>query len=63
VGKGFRCSFYDDIVCPHKKSEKSVVLGKCEKCPHYLRFLHEMDGEEERFFDEVDGIRREGKWV
>ena len=45
--KGFPCSFNDDVVCPYKKSDKFALLGKCKKCPHYLRFLREMDEEDE----------------
>jgi hypothetical protein len=58
VGKGFRCNFSDGVVCPHKKSEKSFVWSKCEKCVHYLRFVREIE-EEEEFFEEIDRIGRE----
>jgi hypothetical protein len=54
------CLFFDDVFCSFRKSEKSGIMNRCFKCPHYLRFLRFMEEEEEEFWDEVDRIREYG---
>jgi len=55
----FRCSFWDDVFCSHQKYDKPVLLDRCLTCSHYLRFLREMDEEDERVMAEIDKIREE----
>lgn len=57
MGKSLQCSFLLDVLCPHKKYKGFRVFGKCFKCPHYLKFLREMEDEEQKFFDEVERVR------
>lgn len=59
--KVFRCSFFDVVLCSFKKNGKFVVLHRCMKCSHYVRFMRGMEQEEDEFFDEVDRVRREGR--
>jgi hypothetical protein len=37
-------------------------MARCFKCPHYRRFEHVMDEEDEKIMDEIDEIRRTGVW-
>jgi len=51
--------FMLDVLCSYVKSEKFVgAMDRCMKCPHYLRFLREMDEEDEKVMDEIDRMRR-----
>jgi len=54
------CMFFDDVFCSFRKEEGSYVMGRCFKCPHYLRFEREMDEEDKKTMDEFDEIRRTG---
>ena len=54
------CMFFSDILCSFRKSEKFGVMDRCLKCPHYFRFLREMEEEDERVMDEIDKIRKYG---
>jgi hypothetical protein len=57
--KSFSCLFLLDVLCSYVTSEKFVgVMDRCMKCPHYLRFLREMDEEDEKVMDEIDRMRR-----
>ena len=56
----FRCSFWDDVFCSFKRSDKSVFMSRCLKCPHYKKFEREMEREELEFWDEVDRTRGKG---
>jgi len=47
------------VFCSHQKYDKPVLLNRCLTCSHYLRFLREMDEEDERVMDEIDRIREE----
>ena len=55
--KPFECIFLSGIVCSFQKYGKPVLLARCDHCEHYLRFVREMEEEEDKFFDEVDKIR------
>jgi len=56
------CVFFDDVLCSFRKSKKFVVMGRCFKCSHYLRFLRVMADEDEKVMDEIDRIRRGESW-
>lgn len=51
------CVFLDDVLCSYRKSEEFGVMERCFRCPHYRRFIREMDKEEEEFFEEVERAR------
>lgn len=55
--KPFTCIFLSDVVCSFQKYGHAVLLRRCDTCEYYLRFVREMEEEEEKFFDEVDKIR------
>ena len=54
------CMFLPDVLCSYRKNEKFGVMSRCLKCPHYMRFLREMEEEEEKFWKDVDRIRKYG---
>jgi len=56
------CAFLPDVLCSFRKSEKFGIMDRCFKCSHYLRFMCEMDEEDERVMDEIDEIHRTGVW-
>ena len=58
--KVLSCFFRRDVLCFFRKSEKSGVMSRCFKCPHYFRFMREMQEEEDAFFEEVERIRKYG---
>jgi hypothetical protein len=53
------CVFFPDVLCSSRKSEKFGIMNRCFKCPHYFRFMREMQEEDERVMDEIDRERRE----
>lgn len=55
-----KCVFWDDVLCSFRKSEKFTVMNRCFSCPHYLRFMREMDDEDRRLDDEVLFIQKYG---
>jgi len=61
--KLFSCFFLPDVLCIFRKNENFGVMSRCLKCPHYQRFLREMEEEEEELWDEVDRTRKYGRWV
>jgi len=54
------CVLLPDVLCSFRESEQFGVMNRCLKCPHYFRFLKEMDEEEEEFFEEAEKIRKYG---
>jgi len=54
------CGFLLDVLCSYRKDAKFAIMGRCLKCPHYVRFMREMDEEDERVMDEIDKQRRAG---
>jgi len=54
------CMFLDDVLCSFRKSEKSAIMNRCWKCPHFKRFKREMDEEDEKVMAEIDRIRKYG---
>jgi len=54
------CVFLLDVLCSYRRSEKVTIMARCWKCPHYVRFMREMDEEDERMMNEVDEERRTG---
>ena len=54
------CLFLVGVLCSFRKSEKSYIMNRCFECPHYKRFLKEMQEEEDAFFEEVERIRKYG---
>jgi len=54
------CVFLTDVLCPRRKSEREKVMDECFSCPHYLRFMKEMDEADEAMMDEIDFIREYG---
>jgi len=49
----------DEVLCSFRKDLKPVVMDRCLKCSHYLRFMAEMEEEDERVMNEIDEERRE----
>ena len=58
--KLFSCFFLPDVLCSFRNNENFAIMNRCLKCPHYKRFLREMDEEDERVMDEIDKIRKYG---
>jgi len=56
--KVLSCLFLPDVLCSYRKTEGFYVMDRCAKCPHYIRFMADMEEEEERFFEEVERLRR-----
>lgn len=56
--KVLSCVFFDDVLCSLRRHEKVRIMSRCFRCSHYLRFVREMEKEEEEFFEEVERIRR-----
>ena len=56
--KPLSCFFLPDVLCSYRKTEKFYVMDRCVKCRHYNTFMSEMEEEEDRFFEEVERIRR-----
>ena len=54
------CIFLLDVLCSHRKTEDFRPMARCFTCKHYLRFLREMEEEEDNFFVECDKIRKFG---
>lgn len=54
------CVFFDDVLCSFRRSEKFGIMNRCLKCPHYRRFMRDMEEEEERVWAEIDRIRKYG---
>ena len=52
------CVFSEKVLCSHRKSVKVYIMDRCWECSELARFEREMDEEEEKFFDEVDEVRR-----
>ena len=52
------CLFLLDVLCSFRRYEGFGFMKRCETCVHYLRFLREMEKEEDEFFEEVDRLRR-----
>jgi hypothetical protein len=55
--KVLSCAFWDNVSCSFRKIEEFGIMARCLKCPHYLRFVREMDEEDERVMDEIDEVR------
>lgn len=60
--KQLPCLYELDVLCPFRKSEKVRIMRRCEKCPHYAKFVRDMEEEEEEFWEEADRIRKYGGW-
>jgi len=58
--KLFSCFFLLDVLCSFRKGERFGVMNRCFKCPHYRRFMREMEEEDVRVMDEIDRIRKYG---
>ena len=54
------CFFLVDVLCLYRKSDTSRPIERCFRCPHHLRFMREVEEEEDKFFDECDKIRKYG---
>jgi hypothetical protein len=53
-GKLLSCAFLPDVLCSYRKDAKFGVMARCFKCPHYVRFIREMDQEDEEIDKEVE---------
>lgn len=54
------CLFLLDVLCSFRKYEKFGVMDRCLECPHYKKFLREMDKQDEMFWDEEARVRKYG---
>jgi len=55
------CIFLDGVLCSYRKDGDDFrPMERCFSCSHYLRFLREMEEEEEKVFAEFDRIRKYG---
>lgn len=61
--KPLSCPFSDKVLCSYLKYEGSGIMSRCFKCAHYLRFVREMDDDDERMMEKMDEIHRTGVWV
>jgi hypothetical protein len=52
------CVFTNDVVCSYRKSVKVRMMDRCFECSELARFERKMEEEEEKFFNEVDEVRR-----
>lgn len=57
--KSFPCNFELGVVCPHKKTARFALFGRCFKCSHYQKFMRDMDEEDQRVMDEIERERDE----
>jgi len=58
LSKVLPCLFFKDVLCSYRKSVKVYMMDRCFGCSELARFEREMHEEEEKFFDEVDEVRR-----
>jgi hypothetical protein len=54
--KSFSCVFSSHVVCSFRKSERSGIMNRCLRCPHYKKFMCEMDEEDAREGAEIEDI-------
>lgn len=54
------CFFLSEVLCFYRETEELGVMSRCLKCPHYERFMSEMEREEGEFFDEAHKIWKYG---
>jgi hypothetical protein len=54
------CLFWSDVLCSFRLREQFAVMDRCLECPHYFRFMREIEEEDERVMDEIDRIRKYG---
>jgi tellurite resistance protein len=59
-GKILSCVLLPDVLCSFRKSEKSTIMDRCWKCPHFKKFEQEMAEEDQRVMDAIDEERRRG---
>jgi len=59
MGKVLSCLFLLDVLCSYRKHEGFYIMDRCAKCPHYDRFMREMEEEEDKFWEEVERLERE----
>ena len=60
--KVLSCLFLLNVLCSFRKVEQFAVLDRCFKCPHYSRFVQEMEELEDAFWEEEERLRREGSY-
>lgn len=54
------CIFLDNIFCSFVNREGLTgVMARCTRCSHYLRFMAELEAEEDAFWEEEERLRRE----
>jgi hypothetical protein len=56
------CVFLEGLMCSHRRSKRFSIAKYCFSCPHYLKFMREMDAEDEREMAEIDEIMKTGVW-
>ena len=54
------CLFLTKVLCSFRKDSAAEIMGRCFNCPHYKRFMEEMEKEDKETMDEFDEIRRTG---
>ena len=55
------CIFLFGVLCSFRRDvEDFRPMERCFKCEHYLRFVRELEEEEEKVFEEFDKIRKYG---
>ena len=58
--KPLTCLFLLDVLCSFRKYEGFSIMDRCARCPHYERFMREMEEEDDKFWEEVERLEREG---
>ena len=48
------CLFVEGVMCSHRRSKRFSVAKFCLECPIYLRFMREMEAEDEKVMVEID---------
>lgn len=54
------CLFLTDVLCSFREGATVEIMGRCFNCPHYKRFMEEMEKEDKETMDEFDEIRKSG---
>ncbi len=49
--------FFNDVLCPFRRTEKLTIIGRCLKCPRFKRYASDMEKDEDEFFDYCDRVR------
>lgn len=52
------CIFDEKVLCSWRKSEDFRPMERCFTCKHYLRFMREMEEEDQRLDDGIEKLHK-----